>query len=154
MVDYTNESNIKIGKFIAGKNNVEEKNVLYFAIAYAIFNTIEKNVADKNTIGSNQPAFLAIVRKTLNDVNELSPVDIDVIRNYILKFAEYYNTKISSDFLGITNVYSIFNIDAIFGLGLLDLVNNHLQLFKETVTITVISKLVSDDLVNKFLIGE
>lgn len=154
MVDYTDESNISLGKFIASKNNVDEKNVLYFAIAYAVFNTIEQNVVDKNIVNKLHPNFLSTIRKTLNGVNELSPIDVDVVKNYIIKFADQYNSKISRDFLAITNVYSIFNIDSIFGFALLDLVNNHIDLFKEAAKLTIISKVISEDLKNKFLIGE
>ncbi len=154
MVDYTDASNISLGKFIASKNNVDEKNVMYFAIAYAIFNAIEQNVADKNIINKLHPNFLSIIRKTLNEVNELSPIDIDVVRNYILKFADIYNSKISRDFLAINNIYSIFNIDSIFGFSLLDLVNKNIDLFKDATKLTILSKVISEDLKNKFLIGE
>ncbi len=154
MVDYTDASNISLGKFIASKNNVDEKNVMYFAIAYAIFNTIEQNVADKNIINKLHPNFLSIIRKTLNGVNELSPIDVDVVRNYILKFADIYNSKISRDFLAINNIYSIFNIDSIFGFVLLDLVNKNIDLFKDATKLTILSKVISEDLKNKFLIGE
>ncbi len=154
MVDYTDESNISLGKFIASKNNVDEKNVMYFAIAYAIFNTIEQNVVDKNIINKLHPNFLSTIRKTLNGVNELSPIDVDVVRNYILKFADIYNSKISRDFLAINNIYSIFNIDSIFGFVLLDLVNKNIDLFKDATKLTILSKVISEDLKNKFLIGE
>lgn len=154
MVDYTNVSNINLGKLIASKNNADEKSVVYFGIAYAVFNVIESNIADKSIIANNQPSFLNIIRRVLNDINELSPIDTDVVRNYILKFAEYYNAKISRDFLAATNIYSIFNIDAIFGFGLLDLVNKNLELFKDIAKHTIVSKVVADDLINKFLIGE
>lgn len=66
---------------------------MYFGIAYAVFNVIENNITDKSIIANNQPSFLNIIRRVLNDINELSPIDTDVVRNYILKFAEYYNAK-------------------------------------------------------------
>lgn len=153
MLDYTNADNIKLANKLNENIDLEYKNRAYFAIAYSIFITVKANIEDKSIINRLNPSFIGIANRSINKINELAVIDMPVVKDMLYKFADFENTKIDNNYLGMDSIYGLFKINEVFGLSLLENADKDLDTFKNITTLCLCSKLFEEDL-KEIMLGE
>lgn len=153
MVDYTDASNIKLANELNKSIDSDFKHRAYFAIAYAVFNTLKNNTEDTKIINRLNPSFISIANRATSTINELAVIDMPVVKDMLYKFADFENTRISNNYLGLNSIYGLFKIEEVFGDSLLNNINDDLATFKNITSLCFSSKIFDTDL-KAIMLGE
>jgi len=149
MVNFLDPTNIKLADY-ANKLSPDIKNVAIFAMAYTTFNLLSENLTKEDMV-TNSPSIGVLKTKIADSINELVIIDREVFKNYLVKFVEYNNAKINNGYTEVNSTKDIFNVNAIFGNTILELVDNNFEVFKNTTRYYSSSNLLQDEIMNKII---